>query len=172
MTDPIPAKLVPVSQPELLERIAQITAHRGCCGSEHDPANGKLHGYCVVCGVPWPCAYAGKPPEVTPTASEAREERDVIATAAHLAAPWKARAESAERKLKIAEEVLTKAEEFMREHESPNDNGPDFWECGGCESYVLSVKNKAILRHGSDCVLVAVREALRAITDSTEKEAR
>lgn len=37
------------------ERIAQLTAHRACCGSEHDPATGKLHGYCVVCGVPWPC---------------------------------------------------------------------------------------------------------------------
>ena len=45
-----------------LERVAQITAHRACCGTEHDPANGKIHGYCVVCGVPWPCEYAGTPP--------------------------------------------------------------------------------------------------------------
>lgn len=45
------------------ERIAQLIAHRACCGSEHDTANGKLHGYCVVCGVPWPCAYAGVPPK-------------------------------------------------------------------------------------------------------------
>lgn len=44
------------------ERVAQITAHRACCGSEHDPDNGKLHGFCVVCGVPWPCEYAGTPP--------------------------------------------------------------------------------------------------------------
>ena len=43
------------------ERIAQITAHRVCIGLEHDPANGKLHGHCVVCGVPWPCSYAGSP---------------------------------------------------------------------------------------------------------------
>lgn len=43
------------------ERVAQLTAHRVCCGTEHDPANGKLHGYCVVCGVPWPCEYAGTP---------------------------------------------------------------------------------------------------------------
>jgi hypothetical protein len=42
----------------LIERTAQLIAHRACCGSEHDPANGKLHGYCVVCGVPWPCEYA------------------------------------------------------------------------------------------------------------------
>ena len=47
---------------ELIERIAQIAAHRACCGVEHNPANGKLHGYCVVCGVPWPCEYAGKSP--------------------------------------------------------------------------------------------------------------
>ena len=46
----------------LRERIAQITAHRACCGSEHDIPNGKIHGYCVVCGVPWPCDYAGVPP--------------------------------------------------------------------------------------------------------------
>ena len=44
------------------ERAAQIAAHRACIGAEHDPANGKLHGYCVVCGVPWPCEYAGPPP--------------------------------------------------------------------------------------------------------------
>jgi len=47
---------------DLSERVAQLTAHRACCGTEHDPVNGKLHGYCVVCGVPWPCEYAGKPP--------------------------------------------------------------------------------------------------------------
>lgn len=46
-----------------IERVAQITAHRACCGTEHDPLNGKLHGYCVVCGIPWPCAYAGEPPK-------------------------------------------------------------------------------------------------------------
>lgn len=34
------------------------TAHRACCGSEHDAQQGKLHGYCVVCGVPWPCDTA------------------------------------------------------------------------------------------------------------------
>lgn len=41
------------------ERVAQLAAHRACCGVEHDPQNGKLHGCCVVCGVPWPCEYAG-----------------------------------------------------------------------------------------------------------------
>lgn len=46
-----------------LERIAQLTAHRVCCGTEHDPIHGKLHGYCVVCGAPWPCAYAGPEPQ-------------------------------------------------------------------------------------------------------------
>ena len=38
--------------------LAAALAHRGCCGTEHDPANGKLHGCCVVCGVPWPCETA------------------------------------------------------------------------------------------------------------------
>jgi hypothetical protein len=38
--------------------VAAAMAHRACCGTEHDPANGKLHGCCVVCGVPWPCDTA------------------------------------------------------------------------------------------------------------------
>lgn len=58
---------------ELRERTAQLLAHRACCGVEHDPPNGKLHGYCVVCGVPWPCAYAGSPPESLPAPGEAVE---------------------------------------------------------------------------------------------------
>lgn len=54
------------------ERVAQMIAHRACCGTEHDPSNGKIHGYCVVCGVPWPCEYVGPrpttpaPPTVSP----------------------------------------------------------------------------------------------------------
>ncbi|MFL6427864.1 MAG: hypothetical protein ACJ71S_06440 [Acidobacteriaceae bacterium] len=47
---------------QLLERTAQLIAHRVCCGTEADPLQGKLHGYCVVCGVPWPCSYASQPP--------------------------------------------------------------------------------------------------------------
>jgi hypothetical protein len=42
----------------LMRETAAALAHRGCCGTEHDAANGKLHGYCVVCGVPWPCETA------------------------------------------------------------------------------------------------------------------
>jgi hypothetical protein len=53
-----------------LEAIAAATAHRACCGTEHDPLKGKLHGYCVVCGVPWPCdtakAFMVDPPPVQP----------------------------------------------------------------------------------------------------------
>lgn len=40
------------------EHIAIITAHRPCHSAEHDPVNGKLHGYCIVCGIPWPCEIA------------------------------------------------------------------------------------------------------------------
>ena len=40
------------------EDLAAALAHRACCGVEHDPAQGKLHGCCVVCGVPWPCDTA------------------------------------------------------------------------------------------------------------------
>lgn len=38
--------------------LASALAHRACHSAEHDPRNGKLHGYCVVCGVPWPCDAA------------------------------------------------------------------------------------------------------------------
>lgn len=63
------------------ERVAQLIAHRACIGVEHDPANGKLHGHCVVCGVPWPCDYAGTPPEATATANPVRvEQREVGGT--------------------------------------------------------------------------------------------
>jgi len=46
------------SPEKLSADLAAATAHRACCGSEHDTANRKLHGYCVVCGVPWPCDTA------------------------------------------------------------------------------------------------------------------
>jgi len=42
----------------LQNKIAAATAHRVCCGVEADVVNGKIHGYCVVCGVPWPCETA------------------------------------------------------------------------------------------------------------------
>ena len=46
----------------LKERVAQITAHRACHNQEQDLPNGKVAGYCIVCGVPWPCQYSGPHP--------------------------------------------------------------------------------------------------------------
>jgi hypothetical protein len=48
----------PVKQAQPAVSVEALTAHRACCGSEADPAQGKLHGYCIVCGVPWPCETA------------------------------------------------------------------------------------------------------------------
>jgi hypothetical protein len=48
----------------IAERTAVLSAHRACIGAEHDPEHGKIHGYCVVCGVVWPCEYAGNPPSI------------------------------------------------------------------------------------------------------------
>ena len=48
------------------ERVAQLIAHRAVHAAEHDPANGKLHGFCLVCGVPWPCDVAA-PVRAQPT---------------------------------------------------------------------------------------------------------
>jgi len=52
------------------ERVAVLTAHRACHSAEHDPLQGKLHGFCVVCGVPWPCEYAGLPSAPAPAEAE------------------------------------------------------------------------------------------------------
>lgn len=54
----------PAQENRIGERAAVLIAHRACCGTEHNPLEGKLHGYCVVCGVPWPCEYAGTPDSV------------------------------------------------------------------------------------------------------------
>lgn len=32
--------------------------HVPVTGTQHDPANGLLHGYCARCRVPWPCEYS------------------------------------------------------------------------------------------------------------------
>ena len=60
-----------INSAELLERVAQLTAHRACGGNEHD-GMGKLHGNCVVCLVPWPCEYAGTPPAKDAELAEAK----------------------------------------------------------------------------------------------------
>jgi hypothetical protein len=67
------------------ERVAQLIAHRACCGSEHDPDNGKFHGCCVVCGVPWPCKVALPEDAVTRrlTAAEERAARLLAAVDEH-----------------------------------------------------------------------------------------
>ena len=60
-----------INSAELLERVAQLIAHRACGGNEHD-GMGKLHGNCVVCLVPWPCEYAGTPPAKDAELAEAK----------------------------------------------------------------------------------------------------
>ncbi len=49
---------IPANQENIENKIAAATVHRVCCGTEHDPSNGKLHGYCIVCGIDWPCETA------------------------------------------------------------------------------------------------------------------
>lgn len=51
------SKAPPPSQ-EFTERVAQLTAHRACFNEEHDPEHGRISGFCVVCGLPWPCPTA------------------------------------------------------------------------------------------------------------------
>jgi hypothetical protein len=75
---------VTVSSPRLPEQgeetnkmIAAAIAHRACHSAEHDPENGKIHGYCIVCGVPWPCdtarSFLSAPPVGLPTDEEIDE---------------------------------------------------------------------------------------------------
>ena len=61
----------------LIERTAQLIAHRACCGSEHDPSQGKFHGYCVVCGIPWPCEIA-KPIKSREAVERSKDERSAV----------------------------------------------------------------------------------------------
>lgn len=42
----------------VMERVAQLIAHRAIGNQEQDAINGKLAGYCAVCQVPWPCDIA------------------------------------------------------------------------------------------------------------------
>ncbi len=37
--------------------------HRAVHSAEHDPANGRIHGFCLLCGVAYPCEYVGTPDE-------------------------------------------------------------------------------------------------------------
>lgn len=73
-----------VDHVQVLERIAQIQAHRAVHSTEHDPANGKCHGYCIVCGVPFPCEYVGSPPICAaprPAATQGEDEVDAMVRA-------------------------------------------------------------------------------------------
>ena len=47
-------------QLSLLRERAAPSGHRACTNEEHDPAQGKLAGFCVVCGVPWPCGTSAR----------------------------------------------------------------------------------------------------------------
>jgi hypothetical protein len=57
---PVPEAPKPAATPALPtpEMIAAAIAHRACCGVEHNTLQGKIHGFCIVCGVPWPCRTA------------------------------------------------------------------------------------------------------------------
>ena len=39
-------------------KLVSAATHRPCHSAEHDPNNGKIHGWCMVCGIPWPCETA------------------------------------------------------------------------------------------------------------------
>ncbi len=51
--------------------------HRVCIAQEHDPANGKLHGGCVICQELWPC-----PTELAANGPKSSTLRDEFAMAA------------------------------------------------------------------------------------------
>ena len=54
--DPLRRQLA--AKDEESKRIAVLRAHREVNSQEHDPVNGKCHGDCIVCAVPWPCDFA------------------------------------------------------------------------------------------------------------------
>jgi hypothetical protein len=59
------------------EMVAAAIAHRACHSAEHDPQKGMLHGYCIVCGVPWPCDTAKQFLAPAPVPGEVVESNNV-----------------------------------------------------------------------------------------------
>lgn len=57
----------------LMERVAQLIAHRAVGNQESDPQNGKIPGYCAVCQVPWPCPVSLRPVVFTEPANDAAQ---------------------------------------------------------------------------------------------------
>lgn len=54
--------------------LRQMVGHRACLGVEHDPLRGKIHGYCVICGVPFPCPQADRVEQLQADLATAKEE--------------------------------------------------------------------------------------------------
>lgn len=67
---------------------AACAAHRACCGCENDLANGKIHGYCVVCGIVWPCEVAKTFIDTALAASAAKDARIVELEKVQTEANW------------------------------------------------------------------------------------
>lgn len=38
-------------------RLEMWREHVPCTGTQHDPINGLIHGFCVRCRTPWPCEW-------------------------------------------------------------------------------------------------------------------
>ena len=57
-------------------------AHRPVSGVEHDPQNGKFHGFCIRCITEWPCKYS---PESAHDAEDARRKEEFAAMHAEAA---------------------------------------------------------------------------------------
>lgn len=64
-------------------RLTQLVGHRACLGVEHDPENGKIHGLCVICGVPFPCDLISRDAEVSRLTQERDELKQVIENQLH-----------------------------------------------------------------------------------------
>ena len=64
-------ELPPATEGDEPEGADWIALHRACINEEHDPENGKLSGFCVRCGQPWPCQYS---PESALTAEPPAQE--------------------------------------------------------------------------------------------------
>ena len=58
--------------------------HRAVHAAEHDPQNGRLHGYCLLCGVQYPCEYIGTPKQAE-TIDRLRAENEALRAVAKAA---------------------------------------------------------------------------------------
>lgn len=98
----------------LVEQTQESLSDRACCGNEHDGIN-KLHGCCVVCGVPFPCEYVGPAPAPASDPTERELMEKVVEAAKEYRAEMRRRSKGTD-PINLAAGILDADLEALRAH--------------------------------------------------------